>query len=88
MLTRTRQDVVVFRRPFLLRGEDRPCPAGAWLVQTEEELIQSLSFPAWRRTGTTLRLRDPLPGRTVRILPVQPDELAAALAADAAEIAA
>lgn len=88
MLTRTREDVVLFRRPFRLSGEDHPCPAGAWLVQTEEELIQSLSFPAWRRTGTTIRFRDPLPGRTIRVIPVEPAELAAALAADAAEVAA
>ena len=84
MLTRTRQDLVVFRRPFQLHGEEVACPAGTWVVQTEEELLQSLSFPAWRRTATTMRLRDVAPGRTMGTIPVDPAELAAAQAADAA----
>ncbi|MBY0330741.1 MAG: hypothetical protein K2X49_08725 [Acetobacteraceae bacterium] len=83
MLTRTRLDLVVFRRPFHLRGEEAACPAGTWVVQTEEDLLQSLSFPAWRRTATTIRLRDAPPGRTLRTIPVDPVGLAAALTADA-----
>lgn len=82
MLTRTRQSELVFRRPFHLPGEDRPCPAGTWLVETEEELLQFLSFPAWRRIGTTIRLRDPARGRPAQTIPVDPAALAAAQAAD------
>lgn len=84
MQTRTHAEVVVFRRPFRLRGEPSPLPAGTWLVETEEALIEALSFPAWRRTGTTLRPHNPAPGRTIRILPIDPAELTAARAADAA----
>lgn len=83
MQTRTHEEVVVFRHPFRLRGETADLPAGAWLVETEETLIEALSFPAWRRTATTIRPHRPAPGRTVRILPIDPDELAAVRAADA-----
>lgn len=84
MATRTHEAVLVFQRPFRLAGEDAPFPAGAWLVETEEELIEALSFPAWRRTGTTIRPHQPEPGRTIRHVPVDPAALAAAHAADAA----
>ncbi|MBX9702359.1 MAG: hypothetical protein K2X74_23175 [Acetobacteraceae bacterium] len=82
MLTRTRHDVVEFRRPFRLAGEDMPCPAGRWIVQTEEELIEPLSFAAWRRTATTIRLHGAAAGQTVRTIPVTPTELAALRAVD------
>jgi hypothetical protein len=84
MPTRTHEAVVVFRRPFQIKGEDAPFPAGAWLVETEEEMLEALSFPAWRRTATTIRPYRPVPGRTLRLVPIDPAELAAAQAADAA----
>lgn len=83
MQTRTHAEVVVLRHPFRLRGEQTSLPAGAWLVETEETLIEALSFPAWRRTATTIRSHKPLPGRTIQVLPVDPADLAAVLAADA-----
>ena len=44
MLNRTRHDLVQFRHPFQLRDEPHPCAAGAWMVRTEEELLEGLSF--------------------------------------------
>ena len=52
---------------------------------TEEEQIPGLSFTAFRRTETMLYLpAEPVPGGTRQVVNVSPDELAEALAADAA----
>jgi hypothetical protein len=59
MTMRTSRKTVTFRRPFSLSGIDEVQPAGTYTVETNEELIEGLSFPAWRRTGTVLLLRQP-----------------------------
>jgi hypothetical protein len=84
MLTRTQRATLVFVSPFRLAGESRPRPAGTYLVETEEELIEGLSFPAYRRTGTTITLRSAHPGGLVQALGVDPADLARAHAADRA----
>jgi len=45
---------VKFARPFLLKGVDRVLPAGEYRVATDEELIQELSFPVYRRVATMI----------------------------------
>jgi hypothetical protein len=57
MTMRTNRKTVTFRRPFSLSGMDEVQPAGTYTVETNEELIESLSFPAWRRTATVILLR-------------------------------
>jgi hypothetical protein len=52
MTTRTSSKTVTFARPFLLKGIDRILAAGDYRVVTDEELIQELSFPAYRRVAT------------------------------------
>jgi hypothetical protein len=54
MLTRSRRTKLVFKRPFTLKGLDHPQPAGTYDVETEEELLEGLSFPAYRRVSTTI----------------------------------
>jgi hypothetical protein len=54
MTTRTNSQTVTFARPFLLKGVDRMLPAGDYKVTTDEELIQELSFPAYRRVATVI----------------------------------
>jgi hypothetical protein len=44
----------VFRRPFLLEGIDRVLPPGSYEVLTDEELIEGLSFPVYRRVSTAM----------------------------------
>ena len=41
----TSRRTVTFARPFSLRGIDGVRPAGTYTVETEEELIEGLSFP-------------------------------------------
>lgn len=76
---------VTFRHPFTIEGVDGWQPAGDYVVETEEELLQALSFPAWRRVHTAIRL----PQRrgasvTEEVASVDPASIDAALAGDQA----
>ena len=85
MSIRTTETTVTFRRPFTLTAIDGAQPAGTYRLVTEEEQIPGLSFVAFRRVATLLHLpANPAPGRTHQVVDVLPDELAAAVAADAA----
>ena len=57
MTLRTSTRTVTFARPFALAGFDETLPAGDYTVETDEELLDGLSFPAWRRVLTLLHLR-------------------------------
>lgn len=49
-------------------------PAGAYRVETEEERLEGVSFPAYRRVGTVIRL--PLwPGAPASVQSVRIDPL-------------
>jgi hypothetical protein len=54
MIARTLSKTVVFSKPFLLKGVDRLLPAGDYRVVTDEELIEALSFPVYRRVSTVV----------------------------------
>ena len=54
MTTRTHSKSVVFGQPFLLKGIDRVLPPGAYRVVTDEELIEGISFPVYRRVSTMI----------------------------------
>jgi hypothetical protein len=54
MTTRTTTDTVTFHRPFYLKGVDRLLPPANYRVVTDEELIEGLSFAAYRRTSTVI----------------------------------
>jgi len=45
---------VSFTRSFLLKGVDRVLAAGQYKVITDEELIEELSFPVYRRVATMI----------------------------------
>jgi hypothetical protein len=85
MANRSHRAELVFHRPFRLEGSATPEPAGTYTVETEEELIEGLSFPAWRRISTTLT-RQAAGNATIQALPVTPQELAEMQAADARSI--
>jgi hypothetical protein len=54
MSTRTRRETVHFKHPFRIKGIDRLLPPGSYEVVTDEEQIEGLSFPAFRRVATTI----------------------------------
>jgi hypothetical protein len=85
MSTRSTERTLTFRRAFSLSAADGPLPPGAYRVITEEEQLEGLSFAAFQRTRTLLFLpANSLPGKAREVVDIDPNELAAALAADAA----
>jgi hypothetical protein len=52
--TRSRRETVHFRRPFRIRGVDRLLPPGAYEVITDDEMIEGISFPCYRRVATMI----------------------------------
>lgn len=85
MTTRTSKKTVSFRRPFVLGGFDEVLPAGAYSVETDEELLGGISFPVYRRLLTLIHLhaKPGHPGLT-QTLTIDPNELDAALKRDQA----
>jgi hypothetical protein len=83
MATRTSKETVTFAKPFVLGGSDEVFPKGAYVVETDEELLEGISFPAYRRILTLIHLHSEpkYPGR-FRTLTVDPTELEAALMRD------
>jgi hypothetical protein len=79
MASRTSSKQVTFRRPFWLSGLDSRQPAGTYTVDTEEERVEELSFLAWRRVATNMRVAR---GGTTEYIPIDPSELNDALARD------
>lgn len=82
MATRTESKDVVFVRPFILDGMDAVQPAGTYRVETDEERIDALSFPAWRRVRTSILIGEP---GTTQYLPIDPEQLHEALMRDGAQ---
>jgi hypothetical protein len=54
MTIRSRREVVTFKHAFQIRGIDRLLPAGNYEVITDEEMIEGLSFAAYRRVATLI----------------------------------
>lgn len=85
MTIRTSKKTVTFRNPFVLGGFDEVLPAGDYSVETDEELLEGISFPAYRRILTVIHLhpKPSHPGLT-RTLTIDPNELDAAMQRDQA----
>lgn len=86
MTTRTTTTTVTFRYPFELGTLDERLPPGDYIVETDEELIQALSFPAYRRVLTVIRLPEKSgnPALT-RVMTIAPEALARAIEQDRAQ---
>ena len=85
MTIRTSKKTVTSRRPFVLGGFDEVLPTGAYSVETDEELLDSISFPAHRRILTVMHPhpKPSHPGLT-QTLTIDPNELDAAIKRDQA----
>ena len=82
MTTRMTSKTVTFQRPFVLTGFVRLQAAGAYVVDTEEELIDALTFPVWKRLSSVMQLS--ALGKTEHVN-VDPYELHEALIRDGAQ---
>ena len=77
-ITRTKRVTLNFRHPFSLKGVDRQLPPGSYEIVSDEELIEELSFPVYRRVATLILV----PGEghqksSVEMVNVDPAELKA-----------
>ncbi len=71
-----------FARPFRLCGVDRVLAAGSYEVHTEEELIEGLSFPVYRRVSTVIFVPGEI-ASSLEMVAIDPLDLAAAQDRDA-----
>lgn len=82
MTTRTTNRTVTFKRPFILNGFSEVQASGTYTVETEEEQLDAISFPAWKRTCTIIHLHN---GTVTEYPQIDPDELREALLRDEAQ---
>jgi len=87
MTIRTTKKTVNFTRPFSLEGSDEQFPEGTYVIETDEELLEGISFPVYRRILTLIHLHPErkFPGRQ-RTMTIDPNALDAALARDRAPL--
>lgn len=85
MPVRTSDIVVTFARPFVLKGFDMLLGPGDYRVETDDELLGGVSFPAYRRLSTLFHL-DNIPGQPgiTQTLIIDAKDLDAALLRDSA----
>lgn len=82
MTMRTTTKTVTFHRPFYLKGIDRLLPPANYRMVTDEELIDGLSFAAYRRVSTVIFVPAEF-GSAVEMASIDPLELQAAQDQDA-----
>ena len=79
MTVRTSSKTLTFAHPFLLKGVDRILAAGDYRVVTDEELIEELSFPVYRRVATmTFLPAESGSASTVEMVTIDPQDFQAA----------
>ena len=83
MTIRSRRETVTFKHPFRIHGIERLLPAGAYQVIADEETLESETYTAWRRVGTSIIVPvEGVPG-SVEMLSIRALDLADAMASDA-----
>ncbi|QOG20552.1 hypothetical protein [Bradyrhizobium sp. SEMIA] len=83
MTIRSRRETVTFKHPFRIRGIERVLPPGAYEVVTDEEMIEGLTFSAYRRIATMITVPAETGFGTTEMLSIGSIDLANAQAADA-----
>ena len=83
MTSRSTQKIVHFSSPFALDGLDALQPAGDYVVNQDEELLEGASHLAWRRVATFIHLPAIAANSLTRhMVPVDPAVLENALQKD------
>jgi hypothetical protein len=84
MTMRTRRETVHFKHPFLIKGVDRLLPSGPYEVITDEEMIEGLSFPSFRRVATMIMIPGAAPRHSsMEMIPISSVDLSDAQRRDA-----
>ena len=80
---RSSTTIVTFQKPFAMAGVEGNQPAGRYEVMTDEEEIPGVSFLAWRRVSSSLRLPSlDTPSAQEQWVTIDPDDLKRAVARD------
>ena len=83
MSIRTTRKIIEFSNPFSIEGIGRILPAGRYEIITDEELIEGLSFPVYRRVATMMLAYTKSSGvPSTEMLTVDPRDLEAAMERD------
>ncbi|WP_426442814.1 hypothetical protein [Bradyrhizobium genosp. P] len=82
MTTRTRRETVHFKHSFRIKGIDRLLPPGGYEIVTDEEMIEGLSFPSFRRVATMIMV----PGAPPRQSSIEMFSISAIALSDAQRI--
>ena len=80
-MNRVTHKTVVFQRPFVLDHTEGEFPPGAYMIETEEELLDTISFPAYRRLSTVMQFAEA--NGIISCIRIDPIALDLALARDA-----
>lgn len=72
MERRTTTETIIFRHPFRLAGFEQDQAPGIYIVEVEQEALDSLSVIGWRHIATTIRVRRE---GAIECVPVNPAEL-------------
>lgn len=83
-MTRTKRRTLTFKRPFTLKGVERQLPPGDYELVTDEELIEELSFPVYRRVASWIMAPAQSAASTTEMISIDPAEVADALERDRA----
>lgn len=83
MTMRTRRETITFAHPARIQGIDRLLPAGDYQVLTDEEMIEGLSFPSFRRIATMIMVPSAPPHHSMEMLAITSVDLEAAQQRDA-----
>ena len=84
MTTRTRRETIHFKHPFRIKGIDRQLAPGAYEIVTDEEMIEGLSFPCFRRVATMIMVPGAPPQRsTMEMISISAVDLSDAQRIDA-----
>lgn len=87
MVERTTHATVTFVYPFSLADLDGTQPAGTYRIEAVDATLDGLTFLAYRRISTTIELPAIGGGGPQRqLIAIDPLELQAAMAADAARV--
>ncbi|GLS18958.1 hypothetical protein GCM10007874_19750 [Labrys miyagiensis] len=85
MAIRTTQSTVTFMKPFQIDGMEENQPPGDYRVDMDEELLEGLSFLAYRRIAALIHLPAiSKPQNPIQIVRIAPAEFDAMLQLDGA----
>ena len=85
MTMRSRREIVHFEHPFRIGGIDRELQPEDYEVITDEEMIEGLSFPSFRRIATMIMCGVPSQHAVTEMILISAAKLSDAQRADAGQ---